>query len=135
MGVDLNAVKDVANREDGGAVVHLNDEFGKPWYEGEQKVTITVAGSYSKAYRRAEESIRRRPIKSGKITGEKFYDENVEKVIACTLGWEGFELNGKPAELTRDNVRTLYNACPWVLDQVVEAMNDHKLFSVSSSET
>jgi hypothetical protein len=134
MGIDLNAVKDVADRENEGTLIHLNDELGKPWYEGERKVTITVAGSYSRIFRKAEEAIRRRPLKAGKLTSEKFYDENMEKAIACTLAWEGFELDGKPADLSRANIAKLYTNCPWVYDQVWEAMNDHQLFFRNDSE-
>lgn len=124
--------KSVAEREDEGTIVHVTDAHGKPLYYGENNdkpVTIRVAGTYSKTYRRAEEAIRRRPFKPAKVTGEKFYEETMEKAIACTLAWEGFfDQDGKPVELNRHNVAAIYEQYPWVYDLVWEAMDDHSRF-------
>lgn len=120
----------VAEREDEGTLVHVTDEGGKLLYHGEGKpVTIRVAGTYSKTYRRAEEQIRRRPFKAGKITNEKFYDETMEKAIACTLAWDGFvDQHGNPIELNKHNIAAVYEEYPWVYDLVWEAMDDHSRF-------
>ena len=131
---ELNAGQEIAAREDEGTVVECLDEFGKPMFEDDQPVTITVVGVRSKRYRRAEEAIRRRPIKHGKLTGEKFYDENLEKVIACTVAWKGWKSGGQPAELNRDNAAVVYTNFPWIYDQVMEAMNDASRFFRNSSE-
>jgi hypothetical protein len=126
--MDINFSKaSVADREDEGTVVHVMDENGKPLFEDGEPVTITVAGSYSRIYRRVEEQIRKRPLRK-KLTSEVFYEDTMEKTIACTLAWQGFKADGKPFELTRPNAHALYDNCPWIYDQVVEAMNDHALF-------
>jgi hypothetical protein len=136
-GFDFNAEQQATSTEDEGTVVHIHDRTDRPMYwgdKGDKPVTITVAGTYSKQYRRAEEQIRKRPFKSRKLTGEVFYEEQIEKTVACTLAWDGFFTAGKPFELNRHNAAALYTTCPWVLDQVVEAMTDHGRFSATSSK-
>jgi hypothetical protein len=136
-GFDLSVEQKAAAVEDDGTVVPILDREGRPMYADEAEktpVTITVAGRYSAHYRRAEESIRKRPFKAKKLTSEVFYEDQVEKVVACTLAWEGFYADGKPFPLNRANAAALYQACPWVLDQVSEAMNDAANFSRGLSQ-
>lgn len=127
--------------QDEGTVVHIEDVLGKPMYYGEETpenpngkpVTITVAGTYSRRYRRIEDQIRRRPMKARKITGEKFYDEMIEKVVGCTIAWEGFAMGAQPVLLNDHNAEKLYKNFPWVLDQVVEAMAESERFFAKDS--
>lgn len=125
-----------AAAEDQGTVVHVQDRTGAPMWWGEddvEPVTITIAGRYSAKYRRAEENIRKRPIKRGKLTQDTFYEENTEKVVACTISWSGFlDKQKNPLPMTRENLMALYQGCPWVLDQVSEAMNDPGNFTNGS---
>lgn len=137
-GFDLQAEKAAAVAEDEGTVVHIEDRAGNPMYWGEKEdkpVTITVAGRYSTTYRRVEAEIRKRPFKAKKLTLDKFDREQVEKVAACTLAWAGFFDGKRPFELSRANAEALYMACPWVLDQLTEAMEEPARFSPNSSPT
>lgn len=143
-GFDFNAIDQVAEAEDQGTVVHVHDQVDRPMYytaaDGSEKpVTITVAGVHSRRHRKAEEAIRRRKLKPNKLTNEVFYEDHIEKVVACTIGWEGFYSGSGesrvPVELTRQNAGRLYKSATWVLDQVVEAMNDHQRFFSTSSPT
>jgi hypothetical protein len=131
MGFDIRAEQAAAAVEDEGTVVVILDREGKPYGSDEAPVTITVAGRYSSRYRKAEAAINRRPVRHKKATHETYLDEAKEKVIACTISWAGFV----PAEFTRENLTALYEGCPWVLDQVAEAMNDAANFSKPASKT
>lgn len=141
-GFDTNN-KSVAQIEDEGTFVHIHDPAGKPMYFGEMTdenpdgipVGITTAGSYSTRYRKAEEAIRRRPIKPKQLTGEKFYDEAIEKTAACALSWQGFFADGQSVPCNKQNALELYDNFPWVYDQVVEAMHEHERFFKKSSNS
>jgi len=138
-GFDLGTAKPIAAREDEGQVVHVQDATGEPLYFGKDKtpVTITVAGTYSSTYRRAEEARSNRRLKrrSASITAETVERERLAVVSACVLGWEGFFDNGKPMTCTVENVQTVLRIAPWILLQVEGAMEDHVGFSSNSSES
>lgn len=134
---DLKQRANEAQREDEGTRVHIKGLDGRPMYHeagGERRpVTITVAGTLSRRYRRVENGIRRRRIDPKALTGEQFYDDAVDKAVACTLAWDGFAMDGQPIEPSEQNVRQVYLAAPEVLDQVTEAMQDHTRFFGSAS--
>jgi hypothetical protein len=134
-GFDLNQQAAAAKKEDVGTVVHINGIDDMPlFYEADGKqlpVTITVAGAHSEKFRSVEAQFRKRKLKASRFTAEVVYDENIDKVTACTLAWEGFFVGGQPIEFTPKNVREVYKACSWVLEQVVEAMHDHSRYFTS----
>ena len=138
MGFVMKKEADKAKRQgDKGTVVHIHNADDVPEYygpTGELPVTITVAGQNSERYRRAEDALRKKKIK--KITKGMLYEDSLELAVACTMAWEGIfvdEEEKTPIEFSRHNVRQLYLLCPWVYDQVNEAMNDLSLFSESVS--
>lgn len=136
-GFDLSTAEQVASTEDEGTVVELLGPDEKPYLykdaNGEEKpVTITVAGAHSRRHRKAEEALRNRKLKPRQMTGQIFHEDNIEKVVACTLAWSGIADKGQPLELTRANVAMVYKRAPWILDQVQEAMNDHARFFENS---
>lgn len=136
-GFDIAAQAKKAEQEDEGTVVHIHGIDEKPMFyeeDGESKpVTITVAGAHSSKFRRIEEALRRRKIKPRQFTAELVYEDNIEKAAACTLEWEGFQQNGEPVPMTGENAKFLYRSCPWVLEQVMEAMHDHSRFFENGS--
>lgn len=128
-----------AARGDDGIDVHITNIDGSLAYyekDGEQRpVTIRIAGSHSRTYRRIEHQQRDRKIKPRTFKVQSALDDAMERVVACTLGWEGFGVDGTPVPFTRDNARVLYQTCDWIYDEVVEAMHDTKLFFSDSSTT
>lgn len=135
-GFDITKQAAAAETEDKGIAVHIFGLDEKPLFHGEngdKPVTITVAGAHSKTFRRVEERLRKRKIKPRQLTGEVIHEDNVYKVAACTLGWDGFYVDAQPIECNLENAKMLYKQCPWVMDQVMEAMNDHASFFESSS--
>lgn len=129
-GFDLSATAGVEQAHEAGVTVHVEDVNGKPLYiDGDESrpVVITVAGVYSRRYRRAEEEVNRRVARSrGKISGRQTV---IEKAAACTLRWDGIFDGGKPVDCTPESAERLYKAAPWVLDQVVAAQHDTEGFT------
>lgn len=141
-GFDVLAHLDWAKSEDAGQVVELRRPDGvlmtyKDASGADKPVTITVAGSYSTAYRNAANRQRDRIAKMRRIKASgKMLDEHaLELAVACVLAWDGLEKDGKPYPCTPDNVRWLLNEYAWVRELVEEAMHDHEGFTRSSSQT
>lgn len=138
-GFDLGAAKQVAEREDEGQVVHVTGPDGEPAYymDGDERkpVTITVAGSYSKTYRRAEEGQRRRNLKrrSTKVTPAQLDRNRRELIASCVLDWQGFFEAGRPLPCTKENVMRVLSAAKWIQYDVEAAMEDHAAFFDGSS--
>ena len=138
-GFEVANSKSVAEREDEGTVVNVRDAAGDEIFYGEgdakKAVTITVAGSYSKTYRRALDAQRERMMKQrrGSLTAAQLAKQQLELTAACVIGWQGFLSNGQPYECSKENVIALLDSAPWVRDQVEEAMQDHQSFFSTSS--
>lgn len=136
-GIDLANVGTVADREEIGRVVHLKDDREELAYVGDQPVTVTIAGSYSKRYRRTQEALTQRMFKRRQVqlTAEQFMANRIELVAACVLDWQGITNNDKPLACTKENATALLTAAPWVLAQLEDAQADHASFSPGSSAT
>lgn len=139
-GIDLSTVGDVAAREDAGQVVHLRDAGGEPIYTGEkqdQPVTITVAGTYSTRFRRAQDQLQQRMLKKRQrdLTPELVTANRIELVAAAILEWQGISDKGQPLPCTKDNAIRLLTAAPWIREQLEEAQQDHAGFTRTASRS
>jgi hypothetical protein len=143
MGFDIQQQQQVAEKEDVGIDVHVHGVDDLPMFyreddgspEGKEKpVTITIVGAHSRRYRRMEEQLRKRKLRPRNLTGEAIYEDNLEKAVACTIGWQGFFAGEDIYPPSRDNIRRLYAECPWVYEQVLEAMHDHTRFFGNGSK-
>ena len=138
-GFDMAEMSAALSAEDEGVKVHIRGPDDRPMYyrRGEEAapVTITICGVNSSRYRQEESRIRRRKLRPSKITGELVYEDGIEKAAACTLSWEGIVNRGEPVRCDRHNAAEMYKRFPFLLDQVTEAMQDHSLFSSTSSPT
>jgi Mg-chelatase subunit ChlI len=130
--MDISTSKAVASREDEGVEVHIADESGEKQYYGEkgdQPVTITVVGTYSARYRRAVEASRDKSIKRrSAIDARTLDDQALETIAGCILDWRGFTNGTDVYPYTRANAVALLEACPWIREQVENAMSDHAAF-------
>lgn len=124
--------------------VHIRGADLKPaWWTDDtgtkRPVLIWVTGEHSDYMRQAESRIRRRKLKPNEMTGELFYNDNIEKAAACTRRWEGLfsrtRQGGPRVEVAciPHNVKELYKKCPWVLEDVEEGIRDHARFFESNS--
>lgn len=116
------------------------NEEGKPIHS---IVTISVVSSDSSEYTREYKDqitetiakVAKRAGKGGKfkVTGDSVDSDKLDLAIACTKGWKGFELNGKPLEFNPKNCRMLYARLPFVREQVEQFINDRGNFLTSGS--
>ena len=127
--------KTVEEREDEGVELHVRDEAGEKLYadtpSGKIPVVITVAGTYSKTYRRAAEANRDRAAKSRRMDGDAMERQGLELVAKCILGWKGFFTDDACTQLyalTKQNAIALLQGAPWIREQVEAAMMDHASF-------
>lgn len=138
MGFDLSNAKSyaqsVTEREDKGVTVHLRDEKRAPMYDGDQPVTITVAGTYSKRYRRAMEALQDRRMRSPATADrESARRDALDVIAACVISWSGFYDGDKPAECNKPNAVKVLEHADWWREQIEAAMEDHAGFTGASS--
>lgn len=121
-----------------GITVPIDDAYGKPLLfrdqEGTNKpVTVTVASQNSELYRTAEAKLRKRKIDRN-FTGEKIYSDQIEKAAAVTLDWQGFRNGDNPIRCDQENAKQIYNAFPFVLEKVLEAISEPDRFTSKGSQ-
>ena len=145
MAFDFKQQKELAKVEDEGIFVHIAGLDEVPLYyfpqdteEGkeieEEPVGWWVTGSHSKRFREIEARHRKRRLKPKDMTGGRAFEDGIDKMVHCVLRWVGMEEDGVVIECTPENVRMVLVECPWVLEQVSEVMNDHKLFFENKSK-
>lgn len=132
-----------ARTENTGVTIHIRGADDKPMYYLKNgvktPVTMVVAGSHSDYYRAVEKELRQRKLNKKSFTGEFIYEDSIEKAGGCVLAWDGFfsrrsrEHPIEAVRLTPHNVKQLLKRCPWVLEQVTMAMNDHASFFENGS--
>jgi hypothetical protein len=139
---NLEQGKAVEQAEDDGVVIHVRDVRGvKMTYtvkEGdgenakdvEKPVTMRVAGTYSKRFRRITDMNRDKMMRrrGSMLDGDAVNRQAVEAMAECIIEWDGFFVKGRPLTLSKNNAVVLLEACPWIKTQVDEAMNDHAAF-------
>lgn len=140
MSFDITKQAKAGEVEDEGTFVHIHGLDDLPMYfkdeQGEeQPVGITVTGAHSTKFRQVEAALRKRKLRPRDLTGERLMEDNIERVARCTLSWQGFSISGEMVRMTFDNAKELYRACPWVLEQVSEAMQDHSRFFKTESNS
>lgn len=135
-GFDLKVAKEAVAAEDEGQVVHVLDPEGEPlFYEngsGPKPVTMKVAGTYSRVFRKAADAQKNRLSKGGRSRSE---DTQLELQAACVLDWDGFFDNGQRLACDKENVTQILDGFLWIRQQVAEAMYDHAGFFKRSSDS
>ena len=120
---------------DRGAVLHIH----RP--DDEDKLlgpTITLAGIDSDVYRKTQTRLARKRVeqmaRGKKITDDSF-DDDLELLCACTIGWEGIGLDGEELICTPENKKKLYQRLPWLRDQAARFLGDRsKYFRPASGQ-
>jgi hypothetical protein len=93
-------------------------------------VQIDLLGTDSAVARQMRREFSRTRLKQlgrkGKLelTPEQVEREQVELLAALTTGWRNLSWKGEPLEFSRANARMLYEALPWLRDQVQEHVGD-----------
>lgn len=119
---ELNTVE-LANK---GAVVNITH----PSTGDDLGIKITVAGSDSDLYRKAQRKIMNKRLadKKMKTRVEEIENESLELLAQCTMTWEGVKEGGSEVPCTFDNAKRLYKTYPWLKEQVDQAISDRGLY-------
>lgn len=105
-----------------------------PVNNDELPMKIKVIGKDSDKFIKLSEDFRRSTLEDMKtnktseqrIQVAKEYGDNI--LIACTLEWQGIELDGKKLDCTPDNVKLVYQRFGWIKEQIDTAIADRSLF-------
>ena len=94
------------------------------------EVKIKLAGVDSDYYKKELRRQQNKRFKKGfrKMNAEELESETIELLVACTLDWEGVELEGQTLECNPENVRKIYKQFPWIKEQVDNFINDRANF-------
>jgi len=95
---------------------------------------IKVIGKDSDKFIKLSEDFRRSTLedmKSNKtveqrIQTSKEYGDTL--LVACTLEWQGIELDGKKLDCTPENIKLVYQRFGWIKEQVDTAIADRAVF-------
>lgn len=124
---------DVTAAANNGATLQLrHPATGKKLEDAEgAPITITLAGSDSDAYRKAQRQITNRRLaetkKRGglKLTSEELEEEALDILVACTLAWSSnLVIDGE----VPSNARKIYQRLPWAKEQADEFIADRAAF-------
>ncbi|MDH7787650.1 hypothetical protein QBD01_003677 [Ochrobactrum sp. 19YEA23] len=101
--------------------------------EDDEPITITLVGTDSDVFRKAQRTILDRRLNQKgktKLSAAELEEEAVTTLISCTLGWSGIVLDGEELAFSAENVRKLYSRTdlPWIRDQVDEFIADRANF-------
>ena len=98
--------------------------------------TMTVVGSESKRVREAKASLQKRLLKSRrtKMTPEDIRVSRINTAASGVTGWHGWDISGKDADCTRDNVRDVLRL-EHILEQIEAAITEHADFFAKPSVT
>lgn len=118
-----------------GKVLHVSDDDDTP-------VTIKLLGEDSEkfralAHRRQNTRIRDSVDARGRIriTSEQIEDDELEVLVACTVGWEGVDVDGEMLEFSLQNVRKLYARFKWIREQASQFIADRSNYLGNSLTT
>jgi hypothetical protein len=138
-GFDLQAAAPVVDLEEQGTCIELTMPDGEPMVYGEDNrpVTIRVAGTYSRRYKKAERGLANDALarKRKKMSDDEQDTRLMKLAAACVISWDGVFNAGEPLPCNEDTCVKVFAAAPWVYQQVLEAMQDHARFFTTSSPT
>ena len=124
--MDLSKFQTTPKVEEGIDMPVFSPVDGEPLVDEATKepVTIRVIGQDSKAFA----SVRRRLIDArlnqrslrGRATmnASELEKNSFELIVACTKDWKHIAFGGSEIPCTPENVRKLYEALPWLAEQV-----------------
>jgi hypothetical protein len=128
--MDLNNLKPVLADE--GAVMQVVHPDTQEPIEG---MTITLLGQDSNVYekislKKQQAALAR--ISRGKnamdVDAHQLQGDMINDLVALTVDWAGFELDGKPLKATHENFRQVYTGWKWLKEQAQEFVADRANF-------
>lgn len=120
--MDLNNLKPVL--ADDGAVLEIKHPVTEEVIDG---MTIRLRGQDSNAYRKIKHKKQNAILarvskgkKAAELEAEKLEADTIDELVALTINWSGFKLDGETLEATPENYRKVYTEWEWLRDQAAE---------------
>ncbi len=127
-----------------GVILELKDPAGEPLLQSDGKpVSITLAGTASARWRKAQDAIGDRYLKSANPRNgamAKTMDEQRNDMAfllaSVTLAWDGIAFDGGPKEFSLANAKRLYShpKLGWVTSQVDLFLGEQRNFIKASAK-
>lgn len=108
-----------------GAAIGASIEFAGPGHAKRRKIEMQRA-----------RALRARLAKRGRIEfTDPVEDEEyeLERLVACTLSWEGICRDGKPIPCTPDEVTSVFESAAWMRRQAVAFLDEASNFLDSTA--
>lgn len=109
------------DHEEGAEINIKHPKTGK-----ETDVFIKVLGPDSREFRKAKKKVFREMFKE---EPDEDFDEELETLVAVTVGWRGIVKNGQELKFSKQAVRDLYLGSPNILSQVNLFVGNRKNFT------
>lgn len=132
--MNIEALKQEAERQDGEVEVAVKDAAGKPYKAKDgSPVVFVVVGEYAKRFRENERPVIDRRINRSPGDEEPSNDEierRIAESVACgVVGWRGVETpDGTPVPFSLENCTQVFVVAPWIRKQVEHRIRGHALF-------
>lgn len=128
--MDLNNLK--PTRAEEGAVMEVLHPDTEEVIEG---MTITLLGQDSSVFknlkRRKQNAMLTRMSKGKKavsMDADTLERDALDEVVALTVDWKGFELDGKKLSFNEENARMVYSEHEWLMQQAQEFVANRSNF-------
>jgi len=124
----------VSKMAEKGANLELLDPEDEPLMHNKKPVTIKLLGTDSKVWRNMnrdrsrELSYKMQKKRKKQIDFTMSEEDTCEMLAACTLGWEGIEVNGKTLEFSIEAACEMYIDHLWIREQVDAFIGDRANF-------
>ena len=82
--------------------------------------------------------LRARVAKKGKLElsdPQEDADYEVDRLVACTVGWTGIARDGKPLECSAGEARAIYDSVAWIRSQATAFLDDSANFLLSAKDS
>lgn len=102
--MDIKELEAEVAKDEEGIAIPIRRRNGKPYLASDGKpCTITVLGSESKVYRSTRDKLGKKLARSD---GDGLTQEQFDRELAASaiVAWHGWESNGKPLPLVKENV-------------------------------
>lgn len=131
---DLDTLDTTDAAETGERMEVAHPTSGATLMNGSTAIALILAGQDSDRYRVADRKISNKRLASSRngqrmtLTAESIEADNLQRLVSCTIGWEGIAWGGEEKECTPENVRICYERWPFMREQAEAFIGDRSNF-------
>lgn len=85
-----------------------------------------------KIYEKTKKKLRKNPGKGLDLSFDEAKDQGLSLLLACIVGVENIVFDGEPVTNTPESLKALFEACPFVQDQIQAFIDDQANFIQAS---